>query len=257
MPKKALSHIQKMAPGPPEAIAVAAPAMFPVPTCAATAVASDWNELMPSFPALSPCRRILPKTALRPCRNLRTWTNFSRMVNQIPVPHRSTSKIASHIQVFTVLTKEVSPFMKSAAPFIHLPPFIMVNHKSVVRFSIAKRIENCNHFQIFLEKFHRTPKRRQKMNRELSELQKGRGKAQKNRPPGRRGRKLYRRKAGPMRRSAGGTVPSDGRKGRGSQGSAPARPENISGCASRGSPTHRPSSGSTAKACSIPCSGQR
>lgn len=66
MPKKALSHIQKMAPGPPEAIAVAAPAMFPVPTCAATAVASDWKELMPSLPALSPRRRMLPKTALRP-----------------------------------------------------------------------------------------------------------------------------------------------------------------------------------------------
>ena len=66
MPKKALSHIQKMAPGPPEAIAVAAPAMLPVPTCAATAVASDWKELMPSLPALSPRRRMLPKTALRP-----------------------------------------------------------------------------------------------------------------------------------------------------------------------------------------------
>lgn len=43
------------------------------------------------------------------------------MVNQIPVPHRSTNKIASHIQVFTVLTKEVSPFIKSAAPFMISP----------------------------------------------------------------------------------------------------------------------------------------
>ena len=38
IPKKALIHIQNIAPGPPEAMAVAAPAMLPVPTCAAMAV---------------------------------------------------------------------------------------------------------------------------------------------------------------------------------------------------------------------------
>ena len=41
IPKKADIHIQKIAPGPPETIAVAAPAILPVPTCAAIAVASD------------------------------------------------------------------------------------------------------------------------------------------------------------------------------------------------------------------------
>ena len=41
MPKKAESHIQKMAPGPPMTMAVAAPARLPVPTWAATAVARD------------------------------------------------------------------------------------------------------------------------------------------------------------------------------------------------------------------------
>ena len=40
MPKKADTHIQKMAPGPPDASAVAQPVMLPVPTCAATAVVS-------------------------------------------------------------------------------------------------------------------------------------------------------------------------------------------------------------------------
>ena len=38
--KRTRSPIQKMAPGPPETMAVAAPAMLPVPTWAATAVAS-------------------------------------------------------------------------------------------------------------------------------------------------------------------------------------------------------------------------
>jgi len=40
MPRKADTHIQKMAPGPPLKIAVATPATFPVPTCAAIAVAN-------------------------------------------------------------------------------------------------------------------------------------------------------------------------------------------------------------------------
>ena len=46
IPKRADSHIQKIAPIPPMAIAVATPPMFPVPTCAATAVASAWKELI-------------------------------------------------------------------------------------------------------------------------------------------------------------------------------------------------------------------
>ena len=54
MPKKADTHIQKMAPGPPEASAVAQPVMLPVPTCAATAVVSAWKLLMPSLPAALP-----------------------------------------------------------------------------------------------------------------------------------------------------------------------------------------------------------
>ena len=47
MPKKAMTHIQKMAPGPPVRIAPDAPTMLPVPTWAAMAVASAWKELMP------------------------------------------------------------------------------------------------------------------------------------------------------------------------------------------------------------------
>lgn len=39
----AANHIQKTAPGPPEAMAVATPAMFPVPTVAARAVETAWK----------------------------------------------------------------------------------------------------------------------------------------------------------------------------------------------------------------------
>ena len=43
MPKIAIIHIQKIAPGPPSTIAVATPTMFPVPMVAARAVQRLWN----------------------------------------------------------------------------------------------------------------------------------------------------------------------------------------------------------------------
>ena len=46
MPTRALTHIQNTAPAPPMAIAIATPAMLPIPTVAATTEASAWAELM-------------------------------------------------------------------------------------------------------------------------------------------------------------------------------------------------------------------
>ncbi len=43
MPKKAVTHIQNRAPGPPSEMAVATPAMLPVPTVADNAVARAWK----------------------------------------------------------------------------------------------------------------------------------------------------------------------------------------------------------------------
>ena len=72
MPKKAATHIQKIAPGPPEIMAVAQPVILPVPTWAAMEVATAWKELMPSLPAFSPLRLKLPNRRLNPVPNLRT-----------------------------------------------------------------------------------------------------------------------------------------------------------------------------------------
>ena len=44
IPNIAVIHIQKIAPGPPRKIAVATPAIFPVPTVADRAVMSDSKE---------------------------------------------------------------------------------------------------------------------------------------------------------------------------------------------------------------------
>ena len=58
---------------------MAQPEMLPVPTWAAMAVARAWKELMPSLPALSPEREMLPKSWRQPWPNLRTWTKRVRM----------------------------------------------------------------------------------------------------------------------------------------------------------------------------------
>ena len=71
IPKIADTHIQKIAPGPPITIAVAAPARLPVPTCAAIAVVSAWKEDIPSLPAFAPFRLMLPNTAFRDLPNSR------------------------------------------------------------------------------------------------------------------------------------------------------------------------------------------
>src|SRR3546814_9447646 len=48
-PRNAIAHIQNTAPGPPKAIAVATPAMLPVPTRPASETASAWNEDTPEL----------------------------------------------------------------------------------------------------------------------------------------------------------------------------------------------------------------
>ena len=55
MPTSPVIHIQKSAPGPPAAMAVATPAMFPVPTVAANAVIRAWKWLI--SPSASASRR--------------------------------------------------------------------------------------------------------------------------------------------------------------------------------------------------------
>ena len=55
IPTRPVIHIQKSAPGPPAAIAVATPTMLPVPTVAASAVMSAWKWVM--SPSASGSRR--------------------------------------------------------------------------------------------------------------------------------------------------------------------------------------------------------
>ena len=66
MPTRALTHIQKMAPGPPTTRAIATPAMFPMPTVALIALIRAWNELIcPSPEFLTLRARIAEPILLR------------------------------------------------------------------------------------------------------------------------------------------------------------------------------------------------
>ncbi len=58
MPISAVIHIQKIAPGPPSAIAVATPARLPVPTCPESAVERAAKGLISPAPVpLRPLNR--------------------------------------------------------------------------------------------------------------------------------------------------------------------------------------------------------
>lgn len=71
IPKNAMIHIQKIAPGPPVRIAPEAPTILPVPTWAAMAVASAWKELIP-LSCFLPLKVRFPNTRFIPSPKQRT-----------------------------------------------------------------------------------------------------------------------------------------------------------------------------------------
>ena len=86
IPRKAAAHIQKSAPGPPAAIAVATPTMFPVPMVAASAVQSDLNEVTSPSPSF-----VAVKMRASAIGSFVIWSTFKRTVSKSPVPMSRTS----------------------------------------------------------------------------------------------------------------------------------------------------------------------
>ncbi len=82
-PRKATVHIQKTAPGPPKAMAVATPPMLPMPTRLARDIISDWKDEVPSTES-SPSRSCLTMSGIP-----RTWTRRVRMVKYRPATRQS------------------------------------------------------------------------------------------------------------------------------------------------------------------------
>ena len=79
---KPYTQIQNSAPGPPDTIAVATPAMLPVPIEAASAVMNAWNGV--SAPVVPVPLRTNATRHASP--NRRTWTNRNRSVRNSPAP---------------------------------------------------------------------------------------------------------------------------------------------------------------------------
>ncbi len=120
MPRKAVTHIQKRAPGPPQWIAIATPAMFPIPTVAESAVVRAWKWV--TSPGSSGSS-YFPLVTATPWMKCRIWTKPSRRVRKTPTPRRQrttkgicsspTEKPRSHtisLRVFTNRSKRSIPF---------------------------------------------------------------------------------------------------------------------------------------------------
>ncbi len=77
IPTNAVTHIQKSAPGPPQWMAIATPAMLPMPTVADSAVESAWKcDTSPGSSGSS----YLPEVVAKPCASCRIWTKPVRIV---------------------------------------------------------------------------------------------------------------------------------------------------------------------------------
>ena len=84
---KPYAQIQNSAPGPPETMAVATPAILPVPMVPESAVMNAWNGDKAPVVPLSALESIAPNAS----RNRRTCTTRYRIVRNNPVPNNSTS----------------------------------------------------------------------------------------------------------------------------------------------------------------------
>src|SRR5690606_5368189 len=116
MPTRAVHHIQNSAPGPPRKMAVATPAILPVPTVAARQVISAWKGLIsPSAPGsfLRPCHiRRKPRGMVRQGMNLRL------IIRNSPVPRISTRIGGPHTSALISLTRLFRNCMST--PFVVL-----------------------------------------------------------------------------------------------------------------------------------------
>ena len=84
MPKKALTHIQNKAPGPPTAMAPVTPMIFPGPTRMAELRKNAARGVMPTAAVFRSMR------IRRPLRKWVTWINPVLMLKKIPEPMRMT-----------------------------------------------------------------------------------------------------------------------------------------------------------------------
>ncbi len=106
MPKSAVNHIQNNAPGPPSVIAVATPAILPVPMVALSEVINARNGGI----SPSPCP-LNPPSSKRNANASRFQVRKPKpMVRKTPVPNNSTCMGTPHAQaLISVMIASMSP----------------------------------------------------------------------------------------------------------------------------------------------------
>ena len=133
MPKKAMTHIQNTAPGPPTMIAPATPTMLPVPTVAASAVHSDWNwEMLLSsvWPVTCLSWNTAPMVLLIQCLMWVSWNTFVRTVISTPTK-------ASRISAGTPQTTPFTASLTFATPSRKPPEAASASARAVTLHSSA------------------------------------------------------------------------------------------------------------------------
>src|SRR5690606_1445251 len=98
-PRKATTHIQNTAPGPPKAIAVATPAILPTPTRPDSDIDSAWKGLTPAAELRLPVSRRSISTRPRTCMKRVRIEKYS------PAPRHSQISGGLHIQALTASTR--------------------------------------------------------------------------------------------------------------------------------------------------------
>ena len=85
-PRKATTHIQRIAPGPPKAMAMATPAMLPTPTRLDSEIDSAWNGDTPDS------ERSWRNTRRSMSGSARSWMKRVRTLKYRPVSRHSTTR---------------------------------------------------------------------------------------------------------------------------------------------------------------------
>ncbi|MPM79220.1 hypothetical protein SDC9_126253 [bioreactor metagenome] len=101
IPKSADTHIQKSAPGPPEAMAVATPTMLPVPAVAASAVVMACSGVTDPRFACFCFLNNAPSVTASMCENFLNWTAPVLSVYHTPVPSSSANTTGPQTNPFT------------------------------------------------------------------------------------------------------------------------------------------------------------
>ena len=130
IPRRDATHIQKIAPGPPMAIAAAIPTILPFPTQEESAVASALKDLIcPTSLPFSSLPPMFPTHSRNAIPNLRNCTPRRRMVIMIPTPKYTHNMIGPNRKLINVTN---TPLIASV---IHYLQFFVRLADTIVRSS--------------------------------------------------------------------------------------------------------------------------